>query len=298
MEKFYKKWFVALSLPAVVLFVLVILIPFIMGVTYSFTDWRGTYFVGGEHWWNAFVGFENYINIFKKGQFLDSFIYTIKYTALAVIIVNAAGLSLALMVKQIGKGKGIFRSTFFLPNLLGGLALGFIWQFIFQNVYSQVLFGENGIIPIEILTNMTQNPTKALFAFAIMAAWQSAGYMMIIYLTGLNNIPGDLYEAASIDGAGAWRKFRSVTVPMLMPSFTVVFFLTLSQSFKMLDQNVALTNGDFGTRMLAMQILKTTNDTNPPDYGAAQAQAVIFFILIATVSLIQVYFTKKKEVEA
>lgn len=298
MEKFYKKWFTALSLPAIILFIVIILIPFIMGVTYSFTSWRGTYFQGGEHWWEAFVGFKNYINIFKKEQFLDAFIYTIKYTVIAVIAVNVAGLSLAMMVKRVAFGKGFFRSTFFLPNLLGGLALGFIWQFIFQNVYSQVLFGPEGIIPIEALTNMTQDSTKALFAFAIMAAWQSAGYMMIIYLTGLNNIPTELYEASSIDGAGAWNKFKNITVPMLMPSFTVVFFLTLSQSFKMLDQNVALTNGDFGTRMLALQILKTTNDTNPPDYGAAQAQAVIFFILIAVVSLIQVRATKKKEIEA
>lgn len=298
MEKFYKKWFTILVLPAVFLFVLIILIPFIMGVTYSFTAWRGTYFSGGEHWWQAFVGFKNYISIFTKKQFLDSFIYTIEYTAIAVVFINAAGLSLALLVSKISKGKGFFRSLFFLPNLLGGLALGFIWQFIFQNVYSQVLFGAKGIIPIEFLTNMTQNPTKALFAFAIMATWQSAGYMMIIYLTGLNNIPTELYEASSIDGAGAFEKFRRITVPMLMPSFTIVFFLTLSQSFKMLDQNVALTNGDFGTRMLALQILKTTNDTNPPDYGAAQAQAVIFFILVAVVSLIQVHFTKKKEVEA
>lgn len=298
MEKFYKKWFTALALPAVFLFILVILIPFIMGVTYSFTAWRGTYFAGGNHWWQAFTGLKNYIGIFKKRQFLDAFFYTIKYTAISVVMINVAGLSLALMVKQIARGKGFFRSVFFLPNLLGGLALGFVWQFIFQNVYSQTLFGPNGLLPIPVLTNMTQNSTKALFAFAIMAVWQSAGYMMIIYLTGLNNIPGELYEASAIDGAGPWHKFRNITVPLLMPSFTVVFFLTLSQSFKMLDQNVALTNGDFGTRMLALQILKTTSDTNPPDYGAAQAQAVLFFILIATVSLVQVYFTKKKEVEA
>lgn len=298
MEKFYKKWFAALSLPAVILFVLVILVPFIMGVTYSFTAWRGTYFAGGAHWWEALTGFKNYIGIFRKRQFLDAFFYTLKYTAISVVMINVAGLSLALMVKRIAGGKGFFRSVLFLPNLLGGLALGFIWQFIFQNVYSQILFGPDGVISIPALTNMTQNSTKALFAFAIMAVWQSAGYMMIIYLTGLNNIPNELYEASSIDGAGAWHKFRNITVPLLMPSFTVVFFLTLSQSFKMLDQNVALTNGDFGTRMLALQILKTTNDTNPPDYGAAQAQAVLFFLLIAGVSMVQVYFTKKKEVEA
>lgn len=297
MEKFYKKWFAVLSMPAVILFVLVIMIPFVVGVTYSFTAWRGTYFIGGDHWWQAFTGLKNYFGIFRKRQFMDACIYTIKYTVISVVMVNTAGLFLALMVKRIARGKYFFRSVLFLPNLLGGLALGFIWQFIFQNVYSQILFGPSGVLPISILTNMTQNSNKALFAFAIMAVWQSAGYMMIIYLTGLNNIPGELYEASSIDGAGAWNKFRNITVPLLMPSFTVVFFLTLSQSFKMLDQNVALTNGDFGTRLLALQILKTTTDTNPPDYGAAQAQAVLFFILIAAAALFQVYVTKKREVE-
>lgn len=121
---------------------------------------------------------------------------------------------------------------------------------------------------------------------------------MLIYLNGLNNIPEDLYEAASIDGATAWQKFRHITVPMLMPAFTIVFFLTLSSSFKMLDENLALTGGDFGTRMLSLQILLTTRENTPPNYGMAQAQAVIFFILIATVSIIQVIVTKRKEIEA
>ncbi|WP_246208551.1 carbohydrate ABC transporter permease [Anaerotalea alkaliphila] len=181
---------------------------------------------------------------------------------------------------------------------MGGLALGFIWKFIFENVFTEILFGPSGVLPMEFLTNMTQNPTKALLAMVIMTTWQSAGYMMIIYLTGLNNIPDSLYEAADIDGAGAWKKFLHITTPMLMPSFTVVLFLTLSSSFKLLDQNVALTEGNFGTRMLALQILRTTKDTSPPDYGAAQAQAVVFFLLIAVVSMVQVYITKKKEVEA
>lgn len=298
MEKYYKKWFKILNIPAVILFVVVILVPFIMGVAYSFTAWRGSYFKGSEHWYGALVGFKNYIKVFHSQKFITSFVYTIKFTVVAVVIKNIVSLGMALMVRKVGKGKGFFRTVFFFPNLLGGLAMGFIWSFIFQNVYSLMLFGEDSPIHIPFLCDMLQDPNKAVFAMAIMATWQTAGYLMLIYLNGLNNIPEDLYEAASIDGATAWQKFRHITVPMLMPAFTIVFFLTLSSSFKMLDENLALTGGDFGTRMLSLQILLTTRENTPPNYGMAQAQAVIFFILIATVSIIQVIVTKRKEIEA
>lgn len=298
MEKYYKKWFKILNIPAIILFVVVILVPFIMGVAYSFTAWRGSYFKGSEHWYGALVGFKNYIKVFHSQKFITSFIYTIKFTVVAVVIKNIVSLGMALMVRKVGKGKGFFRTVFFFPNLLGGLAMGFIWSFIFQNVYSLMLFGEESPIHIPFLCDMLQDPNKAVFAMAIMATWQTAGYLMLIYLNGLNNIPEDLYEAASIDGATAWQKFRYITVPMLMPAFTIVFFLTLSSSFKMLDENLALTGGDFGTRMLSLQILLTTRENTPPNYGMAQAQAVIFFILIATVSIIQVIVTKRKEIEA
>ena len=298
MEKYYKKWFKILNIPAVILFVVVILAPFIMGVAYSFTAWRGSYFKGSEHWYGALVGFKNYLKVFHSQKFITSFIYTIKFTVVAVVIKNIVSLGMALMVRKVGKGKGFFRTVFFFPNLLGGLAMGFIWSFIFQNVYSLMLFGEDSPIHIPFLCDMLQDPNKAVFAMAIMATWQTAGYLMLIYLNGLNNIPEDLYEAASIDGATAWQKFRHITVPMLMPAFTIVFFLTLSSSFKMLDENLALTGGDFGTRMLSLQILLTTRENTPPNYGMAQAQAVIFFILIAVVSIVQVIITKRKEIEA
>lgn len=298
MEQFYRRWFKVFSLPAIILFATVILIPFIVGVLYSFTAWRGTYFAGGEHWWQALVGFDNYAKVFKSDKFITAFLYTIKFTVIAVIVVNVVSLILSMLLVKIQKGASIFRAIFYMPNLLGGLALGFIWQFIFQIVYSKVFFGENGIIHIPFLTNMTQGSTKAMFALVIMVTWQMAGYMMLIYVNGLNTISKDLYEAASIDGASPAQKFFNITVPMLMPSFTIVFFLTLSNCFRLLDQNLALTNGDFGTRMLALQILQTTKDTVPPNYGFAQAQAVIFFILIAAVALVQVSVMKKKEVEA
>ena len=217
---------------------------------------------------------------------------------MAAVIKNVVSLGLAIMVRRVEKGKGLFRTIFFFPNLLGGLAMGFVWSFIFQNVFSLMLFSEDSFLSVPFLCNMLQDSRKAIFAMAIMATWQTAGYLMLIYLNGLNNIPEDLYEAASIDGATAIQKFRHITVPMLMPAFTIVFFMTLSSSFKMLDENLALTNGDFGTRMLSLQILLTTRENTPPNYGMAQAQAVIFFILIAVVSIAQVMITKRKEIEA
>ena len=297
MDRYYRRRFVPLALPALILFVLVIVIPFIMGVIYSFTGWRGTYFAGGEHFWQAFVGFDNYIEAFKTKKFIDALIYTVKFTLVAVVVINVVSLSVSLLATYLHRGAAAYRTVYFLPNLLGGLALGYIWQFIFEIVFSKILFGENGIISIPALCNMTQDNTKALFALVMLFTWQMAGYMMIIYTTGLNNIPKDLSEAAAIDGANAWQRFWNITVPMLMPSFTIVFFMTLSKCFMLLDQNIALTDGNFGTRMLATQILRTPRDSAPPDYGLAQAQAVIFFVLIAVVTLIQVSNTTKKEVE-
>lgn len=298
MEKFYKRWFKILVIPAVVLFLTVIIIPFVMGVTYSFTEWRGSYFKGSEHWWGALTGITNYVKVFHSKKFLDSLVFTVKFTVIAVIMKNIASLTMAMMIKKVGRGKGIFRTIYFFPNLLGGLAMGFVWSFIFQNIFSLVLFGGDSPIQIPFFCDMLQDPNKAIFAMAIMATWQSAGYMLLIYLNGLNNIPEELYEAASIDGASAWQRFKNITMPMLMPAFTVVFFLTLSQSFKMLDENLALTNGNFGTRMLSLQVLLSTRENTPANYGMAQSQAVIFFVLIAVISIAQVAITKRKEIEA
>ncbi len=297
MDKYYKKWFGVLILPAVILFVFVVLIPFAMGVLYSFSNWRGTYFVGRGNVFQSLCGFQNYVKAFANSKFTTALLYTVKYTAVAVVSINIVALAFAMMVTKIGKGAGIFRTIFFMPNLLGGLALGFIWQFIFQVIYTDIVFSPSGLLHIEALRYMTQDPVKALFALVIMTTWQFAGYMMIIYVDGLNNIPSDLYEAAEIDGANGVQKFFKITVPMLMPSFTVVIFLTLSNSFKLLDQNVALTNGDFSTRMIALQILRTIKDTFPPNYGVAQAQSVVFFLIVASITLLQVILTKRKEVE-
>jgi raffinose/stachyose/melibiose transport system permease protein len=298
----YKKWFWVFLAPALLLFLVVIVLPFVIGIFNSFTAWRGIYYFDASTGsraatpFHALVGLKNYIAAFKEERFVRALWYTVRYTLLSVVTINIGALCLALLVNRIIKGAGLFRTIYFLPNMLGGLALGFIWQFIFQIIFTDILFGPNAF-HVEAFRYMTQNSTKALFALALLNTWQTAGYMMIIYIAGLNNIPRDFYEAASIDGASAWITFRKITVPMLMPSFTVVFFMTLAGSFKLLDQNVALTDGDFNTRMLAMQILRTIKDTNPSDYGMAQAQAVIFFIIVAVITLSQVNITKKRELE-
>ena len=297
MEKYYKKWFIPLTLPAILFFVFVIAIPFLIGLVYSFTAWRGTYFAGGDHWWQALVGFENYAKAFQNERFVSSLVYTVKYTVLAVVAINIAALAFALMLGAVKRGVGLFRTVFFMPNMLGALAMGYVWQFIFQVVYTEILFSPDGLLHVEFLRYMLQDQNKALLAMGIMAVWQSAGYMMLIYIGGLNSISGDLYEAASIDGAGPVRQFFQITLPLLMPSVTVVLFLTLANSFKMLDINVALTGGDFGTRLVALQILRTIRDITPPNYGIAQAQSVIFFVIVAVIALIQVSVTRRKEVE-
>ncbi|MDR1507655.1 MAG: sugar ABC transporter permease [Treponema sp.] len=301
--KIYKKWFWIFATPAVILFFFVIVLPFIMGLANSFLAWRRTYYLDpstgmrASSMLDSFVGLANYKAALKDERFLRALWYTVRYTLLAVVSVNAVSLFLALLLTKITRAAGFFRTTFFLPNMLGGLALGFIWQIIFQAIFTDILFSPNGILHIEFLRYMTQDSVKALFALMLLNTWQTAGYMMIIYTAGLNNIPKDLYEAASIDGASSWRTFWKITVPMLMPSFTVVFFMTLANSFKLLDQNVALTDGEFNTRMLALQILRTVKDTAQPDYGKAQAQAVLFFVLVAAITLTQVSITKKRELE-
>jgi raffinose/stachyose/melibiose transport system permease protein len=283
----------------------VIVLPFLVGVFNSFTVWRGSYYFNpvsrtrAENVFEAINGISNYSNALKDVRFIQALWYTVRYTLIAVVVINVVSLSLALLINKMTVAiAGIFRTLFFLPNMLGGLALGYIFQFIFQVVFTDMLFSPQGIIHIEALRYMTQHSVKALFALVILTTWQSSGYMMLIYIAGLNTIPKDYYEAASIDGSSWWHTFWRITVPMLMPSFTVVLFTTLSSSFKLLDQNVALTDGNFNTRMLAYQILRTIRDSNPSDYGKAQAQAVIFFILVAVITLTQVYLTKKKEIEA
>lgn len=297
MKNYYKRWFFILTLPALAFFTFIIIIPFFTGILYSLTAWRGTYFAGNKALLESFVGIQNFIKAFQSKKFMDSLVYTFQVTLVTVPATTVTALLLAILVNKLNTGKAFFRTIFYLPNMLGCLAMGFVWVFMYQVVFTETLFGPNGIVHIEFLRYMTQDKVKALFAIVIMSVWSKMGYMMLIFVGGLNTIPPELYEAAAIDGARPWQRFQKITLPLLMPSFTIVIFLTLANSFKLLDRNVALTEGDFGTRMIALQIQKTVVDTSPPDYGLAQAQAVIFFVLVATFSIIQVISTRRKEVE-
>lgn len=273
--------------PSLFAFCLVIIIPLILGIYYSFTDWNG---ISSTINW---VGFENYIEAFSDSEFKQSFIFTAKFTVVAVLVINAIGFSLALLVTRDSKISNLLRTIFFMPNLIGGLILGFIWQFIFVNVFN----GLGDILGQNWLMGWLSNETTGFWGMIIIVAWQMAGYVMVIYVAGLQNVPPELNEAAKIDGANVLQRVRLITFPMIRPAFTVSLFLTLSNSFKLFDQNLALTNGGPGnaTQMLALNIYQTAFSYNK--MSLAQSKAVIFFVLVAVITLAQVYVTKKGEVE-
>ena len=273
--------------PSLFAFSLVIIIPLILGIYYSFTDWNG---ISSTINW---VGFENYIEAFSDTGFKQSFIFTAKFTVVAVLVINAIGFSLALLVTRESRISNLLRTIFFMPNLIGGLILGFIWQFIFVNVFN----GLGDVLGQTWLMGWLSNETTGFWGMVIIVAWQMAGYVMVIYVAGLQNVPPELNEAAKIDGANVLQRVRLITFPMIRPAFTVSLFLTLSNSFKLFDQNLALTYGGPGnaTQMLALNIYQTAFSYNK--MSLAQAKAVIFFVLVAIITLVQVYVTKKGEVE-
>ena len=265
---------------------MVVVIPFFMGIYYTFTNWNGA---------NPaydFVGFSNYLYIFKDAQFIYSFKITLIYTFASVITINVIGFTLAYIVTRNLKTKNFLRTGFFMPNLIGGLILGFIWQFMFNSVFTGV--GQK--LGSSILsTSMLQEPSTAVLAMLIVSTWQYAGYIMVIYVSALENVPNDLIEAANIDGANGIQTFKHITIPMVRQGITICLFLTLANSFKMFDLNFSLSPAK-ATEMMALNIYKEAFVVN--NLGIGQAKAVIFFILVTTISLTQVYFNKKKEVEA
>ncbi|WP_046174305.1 carbohydrate ABC transporter permease [Domibacillus indicus] len=273
---------------APVLFALgtVVLLPLIYGIVYSFTDWDGV---------NAaeFIGVKNYIELFSDQSFLNSLWFTFKFSIASVIVINIMGLGLAMLVTSYIKSKNVLRTIFFMPNLIGGLILGFIWQFIFTKAFDAI----GRATGIEWLQGWLSDSQTGFWGMVILMSWQMAGYIMIIYIAYLENVPKDLLEAAEIDGANPWQRFRNITFPLVMPAFTVSLFLTLSNAFKIYDQNLSLTNGGpfESTKMVAMDIVQTAFQLN--QMAEAQAKAVIFFIIVAIISLTQVYVNKKKEVE-
>lgn len=275
-------------LPLVFTFLVTVILPFVCGIFYSMTDWNGVTY-------KQFVGLDNYITMFKSSDYIYSFVITFLFTVFNMIAVNVVGFALALLCTSKVKGRNFFRASFFLPNLIGGIVLGYVWQFVFNKVFVTI-FGGN---------SMLSDANLAFVAIIIVSSWQYAGYIMMIYVTGLQTVPKDVVEASSIDGASFWTTLFKIKVPMIWNTFTVCIFLTLVNSFKQFDVNMALTNGApsrimnntmyQSTEFLALNIYNTAIGKNK--YSLGQTKAVVFFVLLAIVSLTQVTISKKKEVE-
>lgn len=274
--------------PVLAALLIVVVVPFVWGIYYSLTEWSGDMAQTP-----IFTGFENYKSLLSDPTFLSALWFTFKYAIVTVIIINIVGFSLALIVTSYIKSKNFLRTIFFMPNLIGGLILGFIWQFIFTNIFNAL--GE--AMGVEMLQGWLATPATGFWGLVILHVWQMAGYIMIIYIAYLQSIPDELLEAADMDGASYFQKLKNVVMPLVAPAFTVSMFLTLSGAFKIYDQNLSLTGGGPGgsTKMIAMDIVDTAFAMNT--MGLAQAKAVIFFIIVAVLSLTQVYYNKKKEVE-
>lgn len=283
-----SNWRWLFTIPSIFSFFAVVLIPMLSGLYYSFTDWNGIEDSA------KFIGFDNYIKILTTDTgFLNSFVFTASFAVVTVILVNIIGFLLAFMVNQNFKGRNVFRSIFFMPNLIGGILLGFTWNFIFTSIFSAL----SKATGIEFLDGWLSNTKTGFWGLVIVVVWQMAGYMMIIYLAQLQSIPDSLIEASYIDGAKRKDQMFKIIIPLMWPAFTIGLFLTLSNSFKLFDQNLALTNGgpNNSTEMLALNIYKTAFNVN--HLGEAQAKAMIFLVVVTLITVSQLYITKKKEVE-
>ncbi|GFZ81772.1 ABC transporter permease [Paenibacillus marchantiophytorum] len=275
--------------PALVFFTLIVLIPFFMSIYYSFTEWNGvTTNV-------KFNGLDNFKHIlFDDKDYRNAFWFTTRMTVTNVILTNLVGFLLALLLTQALKSRNILRTIFFMPNVIGGLLLGFIWQFIFVKGFATLgSLTHIGFFELPWLGDAT----TSFWAIVIVSVWQGAGYLMIIYIAALSNVPKDMIEAAYIDGASRVQVLRSIIVPLIMPAVTVCLFLTISWSFKMFDLNFSLTRGGpfNSTESLAINIYQEAFRNNR--YGLGTAKAFIFFVVVAIISTIQVMYTKRKEVE-
>ena len=274
-------------LPALLIFLNVVVIPFIIGIIYSFTDWDGFNFAGSQ-----FIGLTNYKEIFAESRFHRAFGVTFLYALFMIVFVNLIGFALALLVTSKIRSKNILRSIYFLPNMIGGLILGFVWQFIFRRLWVQV--GELMNLEHIFFNWLTQRDT-AFLSLVIVGVWQQAGYVMIIYIAGIQSIPTDVIEAASIDGASALQRLRHITLPLMIPTITINLFVTMSTAMKQYDLNLSLTNGGPGgsTEMIAMNIYQTAYKYL--NYSEAQAKAVIFFLVIMVITVLQMGLSRRKE---
>ena len=279
-NKMMKKYFPVFVLPTLLAFTIGFIVPFIMGVYLSFCKFTTVTDA-------KFVGLQNYVKIFTEdGTFGHALWYTTAFTVVSVVLINVIGFAVALLLTKKIKGTNIFRTVFFMPNLIGGIILGYVWQLLL-----------NGLL-LQINKTLTYSSVYGFWGLVILMCWQQIGYMMIIYIAGIQNIPGELIEAAQIDGANKGQLLKNVVIPMVMPSITICTFLTLTNSFKLFDQNLALTNGEPSnmSEMLALNIYHTFYGRTGWE-GVGQAKAVIFFILVGAIAMIQNRLTRSKEVQ-
>ena len=280
MEKTLKRYFLIFTLPTVIAFAFAFLIPFVQGVYLSFCKFTT---VSNATW----TGLANYKAAFSGGQgFMNALGFTASFTVVSVVTINLLAFTIALLLTRKIKGTNIFRTVFFMPNLIGGIVLGYTWQ----QMINAVLY--------KYETTIVANAKFGFWGLVLLMNWQMVGYMMIIYIAGLQNVPTELIEAAKIDGATPWQTLIKVKIPMVMSSITLCMFLTLSNSFKLFDQNKALTDGApmKKTQMLALNIYETFYGRTGYE-GVGQAKAVVFFIIVVAIALVQLTFTRSKEVE-
>ena len=288
MVKKHKKYFLIFVLPTLIAFAIGFIYPFFQGIYLSFCKFHTVS--------NAkLIGFDNYVKAFQNEAFIHSFWFTVLFVIVSIVLINLIAFAVAYVLTLGIRGSNIFRTVFFVPNLIGGIILGYIWKLIFDGILHN--YG----------TNLALNSTYGFWGLVILMCWQQAGYMMIIYIAGFQSVPSDLYEAAKIDGANRRQLLTKVTIPMMAPSITICTFLTLTNSFKLFDQNLALTAGAPGvvtdggvtikqTEMMALNIYHTFY-SNANSRGVGQAEAVIFFVIVVVIALAQLYFTRKREVQ-
>ena len=281
------KLFLIFGFPALFFFCAVVVIPVVYGLYLTLTNWDGISSA------KDFVGLSNYVEVFQDGEFWGSLWLTLKYVIVSVLLINVVAFVLAYLLTSGVKGQNFLRSAFFTPNLIGGIVLGFIWQFVFNRALTEL----GGTIPF-FENTFLGDPTKAFWAMVIVTVWQYSGYMMIIYVAGFTSIPGDLLEAASIDGCTAWQTTRRIVLPLMMPSFVICLFLSIQRCFMGYDLNLSLTNGaPFGsTKMVAMHVYNKAFLSR--EYGVGQAEAFVLFLVVAAICVTQIYLGKRKEVEA
>ena len=276
--------FAGFGLPALFIWASVVLIPFIYGIWITFTDWNGL--AMEIH----YVGIKNYLEVFSDATFVTSFLKTVIYAFFTVLASNLVGFLLALAVTSGIKGQNFFRTGFFTPNIIGGIILGYIWNFIFS--YALTSFGKS--IGVDWMsTSWLTNPTRALIALIIVSSWQMSGYLMVIYIAGLTSVPRELIEAAYVDGANGLDVVRMVKLPLIKNSTAICIFLSISRTFMSFDMNLSLTAGGpyKSTELIAYKIYQTAFTSM--EFGKGQAQAIVLFVIVAVISLLQVYFTRK-----